>query len=157
MMALAGSTMTKILSMISKSEEETERIGTRLAAVLKKGDIVALYGSIGAGKTTFMRGVAAGLGRERAVKSPSFTLVNEYPGDPVLQHIDFYRLDNEKEIIDLGWTDYLNSESIVVIEWAEKVRKMLPSDRIDVYLEILGSRIRCLEFCAGDDFGDRQF
>lgn len=148
--------MKKILSMISKSEEETERIGTRLAAKLKRGDIVALYGPIGAGKTTFVRGVAAGLERETAVKSPSFTLVNEYPGDPALHHIDFYRLDNETEIIDLGWTDYLDSEGIVVIEWAEKVRKMLPPGRLDVYFEILGSRIRRLEICAGDDFGDRQ-
>lgn len=149
--------MKKILSIISKSEGETERIGTRLAAALKKGDIVALYGPVGAGKTSFVRGMAAGLGRGPAVKSPSFTLVNEYPGDPEFYHIDFYRLESEKEIVDLGWMDYIDAESLVAIEWAEKVRKSLPSGRFDVFLEILEPGIRRVEIFAGDDLGNRQF
>jgi tRNA threonylcarbamoyladenosine biosynthesis protein TsaE len=149
--------MKKILSVISNSEAETEKAGAGLAAVLKKGDVVALYGPVGAGKTSFARGVAGGFGREASVKSPSFTLVNEYPGDPPLYHIDFYRLESEMEIVDLGWMDYLNRGCIVVIEWAGKVRKMLPSGRFEVYFEILGPGMRRLEVFAGDDSGDRQF
>lgn len=134
---------------------ETEMIARDLARVLGSGDIVALYGPIGAGKTCFVHGLACGLGCNQKVKSPSFSLINEYSGNLPLYHIDFYRLEKEAEIIDLGWIDYLDSDGVVAIEWAERVRNILPRHRFDVYLTFLGPGERRVEILADDDIGNR--
>jgi tRNA threonylcarbamoyladenosine biosynthesis protein TsaE len=149
--------MKKLLLRTTGSASETEKIARDMAAVLRPGDIVALYGPVGSGKTCFVRGLARGLGCSQKVKSPSFSLVNEYSGGVPLYHIDFYRLEKEAEIINLGWTDYLDSDGVVAIEWAERVRNMLPSGRFDVYLDFLGSKMRRVEILAGDNIGDRHF
>ncbi len=149
--------MKKLLLRTTKTASETEKIARDLAAVLRPGDIVALYGPVGSGKTCFVRGLAYGLGCSQKVKSPSFSLVNEYSGTLPLYHIDFYRLEKEAEIIDLGWTDYLDSDGVVAIEWAERVRNMLPSNRFDVYLDFFGPKMRRVEILTGDNIGDRQF
>ena len=149
--------MKQLLLTDSLSELETETIAEELASILKPGDVVALYGSLGSGKTCFVRGLACGLHLSQAVKSPSFSLINEYPGTIPLYHIDFYRLENPDEIADLGWTDYLSASGIVVIEWAERVKNMLPVDRFDVYLSIYGDNARKVEVIALGNAGYRQF
>ena len=140
--------MKRLLLTETLSDLETEAIAEELAAILKPGDIVALYGPLGSGKTCFVRGLARGLHLSQPVKSPSFSLINEYSGETPLYHIDFYRLENAAEISDLGWTDYLSAGGIVAIEWAERVRNLLPVDRFDVYLSIQGNSIRKVEVIA---------
>lgn len=147
--------MREFLSKTTKSASETEKIAQDLAGALKSGDIVALYGPVGSGKTCFVRGLASGLGCSQKVRSPSFSLVNEYSGPLPLYHIDFYRLEKEAEIIDLGWTDYLDSDGVLAIEWAERVRNMLPSMRFDVYLDFSGPEMRRVEIMADDNIGNR--
>ena len=149
--------MPKLLEIMSDSVEDTMAAARDLAKSMIAGDVIALYGPVGAGKTCFVKGLAAGLKCKTLVRSPSFNLVNEYDGDIPLYHIDFYRLTSDAEIGDLGWTDYLNAFGIVVIEWAEKVKNSLPEGTIEAYFSILGENLRKLEIYAGDDFRNRQF
>jgi tRNA threonylcarbamoyladenosine biosynthesis protein TsaE len=119
----------------TQGEEETEALGEQLASFLMPGDILALYGELGAGKTCLVRGIARGLGiDEGCVASPSFTLINEYPGRVPLIHLDGYRLDSAEAFVELGLEDYFEGEGILVIEWAEKVPN-LPADRIDIAIQ----------------------
>jgi tRNA threonylcarbamoyladenosine biosynthesis protein TsaE len=146
--------MKQLLLTDSFSELETEELAAELASILKSGDIVALYGPLGSGKTCFVRGLARGLNCQQPVKSPTFSLINEYPGNLTLYHIDFYRLENEAAIDDLGWKDYLGFGGIIVIEWAERVKNELPGDRFDVYLNLTGPTVRRLEITAVGDAGN---
>ena len=107
--------------IVSLCEEDTERAGAELAAGLVPGSVVALRGDLGAGKTVFVRGMAAGLGIKSRVTSPTFAIVNEYPGSPGLIHFDMYRLSGEDELYELGWDDYLARDAVVVCEWSELV------------------------------------
>jgi tRNA threonylcarbamoyladenosine biosynthesis protein TsaE len=145
--------MKQLLVTESFSSDETEAIASELASVLKGGDVVALYGPLGAGKTTFVRGLAAGLGCVKGVRSPTFSLINEYPGPIPLFHIDFYRLEGDAEIDDLGWTEYLASGGVTAIEWPEKVKNMLPSNRFEVYLSFNDENARMVEIVALDNTG----
>ncbi len=146
--------MSTILLTETKSADETERLGFELAESLNPDDVVALYGDLGSGKTCFVSGIARGLNVSKSVKSPSFNIINEYPGDIPLFHIDFYRLEKSAEIEDIGWTEYLDSGGIVIIEWAERVKNVLPSKRIDVYFQILNNVSRRLEIIAVDGSGN---
>ena len=146
--------MKQLLLAETNSETETEGIAAELAAELNPGDVIALYGPLGAGKTSFVRGLAAGLRCIQPVRSPTFSLINEYTGRLPLYHFDFYRLDGDAEIDDLGWTDYLDSKGVLAIEWPEKVRKMLPIPRIEVYLSYLGETSRKVEIVAIVDTRD---
>jgi len=124
------------------SPEETEALGQRLARCLAAGSVVALYGDLGAGKTAFVRGMARGLEIEESVTSPTFTIVNEYPGEPPLFHFDMYRLKNAGELYDIGWEDYLDRGGICVTEWSENVEDALPEDAIRVVFERLSDTDR---------------
>ena len=93
------------MTVTTRSEKETEALGERLAKCLRAGAVVALYGDLGAGKTAFVRGMARGLDIRESVSSPTFTIVNEYPGDPALFHFDMYRLKNAEELYGIGWED----------------------------------------------------
>jgi tRNA threonylcarbamoyladenosine biosynthesis protein TsaE len=146
--------MKQLLVTESFSSDETEAIASELASVLKSGDVIALYGPLGAGKTTFVKGLAAGLGCVKGVRSPTFSLINEYPGPMPLFHIDFYRLEGDAEIDDLGWTEYLDSGGVTAIEWPEKVKKMLPSKRFEVYLSFYDENTRMVEIVALDNAGN---
>jgi tRNA threonylcarbamoyladenosine biosynthesis protein TsaE len=121
----------------TRSEEETFELARRMAEGFKGKEVVLLSGELGAGKTVFAKGLAAGAGVVAIdrVSSPSFTLVNVYEGRWPVFHIDLYRLEREAEILDLGWEDYLG-EGIVVVEWAERLT--LPVEGIRVLIETVG-------------------
>lgn len=116
------------------SAAETEALGERLAAHLKRGDVVAYRGGLGMGKTAFTRGLARGLGYEGRVTSPTFTIVNEYMGRLPLFHFDMYRLGDSEELFDIGWEDYLDRGGVCAVEWSENVSDALPMGT--VYVEI---------------------
>ncbi len=113
-------------TIISHSPEQTSEIGRRLAVELRPGDVLALAGDLGAGKTQFAKGIAAGLGIETDVTSPTFTLIHEYPGRLPLYHIDLYRLESEEEVLGIGIDDYLDGDGVTVVEWADKFARLMP-------------------------------
>jgi tRNA threonylcarbamoyladenosine biosynthesis protein TsaE len=131
------------------SEEETAAVGHDLAASLAAGDVVLLYGDLGAGKTAFVRGLAAGLGVERdEVSSPTFTLVQEYRGGRLaLFHVDLYRLDDPREIDDLGLEE-IAADGVMAIEWAEKIfdiARLKPSRYVSVRIQHGDGDLRTIE------------
>lgn len=116
-------------TIISNSPEQTFAAGRDFATRLRAGDVVALDGDLGAGKTQFIKGLAAGLGHDGEVTSPTFTLVHEYTGGRMpLFHFDFYRLDSDDEALRIGLDDYLGARGIVAIEWAGKFPAVLPRE-----------------------------
>lgn len=115
------------LDFISHSETQTRRLGFRLGELLTGNEVIALQGELGTGKTRWAQGVAQGLGVDGYVTSPTFTLVNEYRGRLTLYHIDLYRIEQPAEALTFGLEDYLFGEGVCVIEWAERVKEMLPS------------------------------
>ena len=141
------------MTIITNNESETMREGEKLGRTLSPGAVVALYGELGAGKTAFTRGLAAGLGIEVCVSSPTFTIVNEYPGCIPLFHFDMYRLESENELFDIGWDDYLERGGVCAVEWSEKVPGAFLPGAIAVRFENLGEDSRRLEIITeGGDF-----
>lgn len=121
------------MKYISNSAESTEKIAAEFAQGLKGGEIITLDGDLGAGKTAFVRGVACGLGITDRVVSPTFTIVNEYRhGSIPLFHFDVYRISSADEMYDIGWEDYINSDGIVVVEWAVNIEDILNGDVIRI-------------------------
>ena len=118
---------------ITNSEEETQALGRRLGQALGPGAVVAFTGDLGAGKTAFTRGLAAGLDIPGRVTSPTFTIVNEYEGGRLpLFHFDMYRLGSSEELFDIGWEDYLSRCGVCAVEWSENVDDALEMDAIRV-------------------------
>ena len=123
------------MTVITKSPEQTELLGKKLAELLRPGDVIAYYGDLGAGKTAFTRGLAAGLGIREAVTSPTYTIVNEYlSGRMPLFHFDMYRLSSSEELFDIGWEDYLARGGVCAVEWSENVADAL-TDAISITIE----------------------
>lgn len=119
--------MPRELEIISHSEPETEALAQALTAGFTAGDLIVLSGSLGAGKTVFVRGLAKAMGIDpTSVSSPSFTIVNEYPAQVPLYHFDLYRLKDVDELYEVGWDDYLIRPGLVVVEWGEKASEKLP-------------------------------
>ena len=119
--------MQSVLCVTTHSEEETRAVARTVAHLLKRGDCLVLSGQLGAGKTIFVRGLAEGLGIDPAkVHSPSFTILNEYRGEPSLYHFDLYRLSSLDELTETGWDDYLSRDSVAVVEWGERAGNRLP-------------------------------
>jgi len=114
--------------VVSDSERETEALGARLAGVLRAGDVVALRGGLGMGKTAFIRGIARGFGIPDRVTSPTFTIVNEYEGRLPLFHFDLYRLSGADELFSIGWEDYLGRGGVCAVEWSEQADGALEAD-----------------------------
>ena len=127
--------------IVTRTAEETQRLGSDFAAVLRRRDVVALYGGLGSGKTQFVKGVCRGLGVRDHVVSPSFTILNEYSeGDFPVYHFDFYRLRSLGELAEIGFEEYLFGEGVCLIEWADIVDSKLRSDRYDVCLGLGAGR-----------------
>lgn len=119
------------------SEADTIALGAALGKVLQDGDVLALRGDLGAGKTHFVQGIAQGMGIEGPIVSPTFTILNYYEHTIPLQHFDFYRLEEEYELDDLGFDDYLE-RGVTVIEWSEKFPDRLPEDAATITIEKTG-------------------
>jgi tRNA threonylcarbamoyladenosine biosynthesis protein TsaE len=136
-----------VIEIDSQSHDQTQMAGERLGRALAAGDVVALVGELGAGKTAFVQGLARGLGISGRVTSPSFTIVNEHPhGRVPLFHVDLYRLSDARELEQIGFDDYFTRGGVVVIEWADRFPAALPADRLDVAIEITGAGDRRLRF-----------
>ena len=133
------------MRFITKNENETTALGEAFAKSLKPGSVVALYGDLGAGKTAFVRGLARGLGVTERVSSPTFTIVNEYPGLTPLFHFDMYRLSSSDELFDIGWEDYLDRGGVCAVEWSENVEDAFYPDVIKVMIEKTGDSERSIE------------
>jgi tRNA threonylcarbamoyladenosine biosynthesis protein TsaE len=119
-----------------RSVQETIQFGKQLGQQLTGGEVLALTGDLGTGKTVLTRGIALGLGIPMdQVSSPTFTLIQEYPGSIPLIHVDLYRLERPSEIFALGLEEYFTPSTIVIIEWAERFPQILPSDHIAIRLE----------------------
>ena len=134
-------------SVITSNPEQTWRMGELLGALLGPGDIVCLYGDLGAGKTSLSYGIALGLEvKEQYITSPTFTFVNEYEGRVPFYHIDLYRLKDPEELENIGFEEYLDSDGVTVIEWAERAEDELPEERLSVYLNYVNENSREIGF-----------
>jgi len=142
-----------VLRLASGSPGETIRIGAAVGSALKAGDIVALIGDLGTGKTCITSGIARGLGVPEAyyITSPTFTLINEYPGRIPLYHLDMYRLAGSADLDDMGVEEYVYGSGVMVIEWAEKMADRLPRNAVRITLEHDGEEKRKIEISAEFD------
>ncbi len=123
------------------SPTETEKLGEKIGKVLKEGDIVALYGELGAGKTVLVKGIVRGIGIEEEVKSPSFTIVATYKNKKIVHHIDLFRLSVD-EIPSIDFEDFIKEDAIAIVEWADRAEQWLPPQKIEVRIEIINSTKR---------------
>jgi tRNA threonylcarbamoyladenosine biosynthesis protein TsaE len=129
--------------LVTRSEAETVSLGRTLAAELRPGDVVLLEGVLGAGKTALARGLAAGLGvPEEEVRSPTFTLVNPYDGRVPVYHVDLYRIENPRDLEELGLEELLGTDGVAIIEWAERLGRWRPPHAYVVRFEDRGGSER---------------
>jgi tRNA threonylcarbamoyladenosine biosynthesis protein TsaE len=134
-----------ITPVFTNNAEETEEIGRQLGKWVTSGDVIALYGELGTGKTVLVRGLASSLGVRGRVESPSFTIVCEHEGRIPLYHMDLFRLSSVEEILKIGYEEYLYGDGVCAIEWAEKMGPLLPRRRLDVRLRHIGENRRRIE------------
>ena len=119
-----------------KNEEDTRKFGLELAKNLKAGDVVALFGDLGTGKTTLTKYIAEGLGIREMITSPTFTIVCEYhSGRLPLYHFDVYRLDSGEDMFEIGAEEYFDGDGVCIIEWADNVAEVLPDETLCIFLE----------------------
>lgn len=142
------------IEIFTKSANETEAAGLAFSKTLSGGSVVAMFGGLGAGKTTFVRGMAKGLKSPSRVTSPTFTIVNEYEGELPIFHFDMYRLASGDELFDIGWEDYLSQNGVCVVEWSENVADAFDGTEIIVTIEKLSENERkiTLEVRDNEDF-----
>ena len=126
-----------MIDIIVQTPNKCMDLGEKISSTLKPGDIVSLEGELGAGKTTFVKGILKGLNYKYEVTSPTFTLINEYEADTKVIHIDFYRENDTKRWEVIGLDEYLYSDNIVILEWGNMVRDLLPDDIISIFFEHL--------------------
>jgi len=121
--------------VVSDSEDDTRELGSLLAGTLGPGDVVAVYGQLGSGKTVFCQGLAAGLGVKDRVTSPTYTLISEYVGRVPFFHFDVYRLESSDEMYDLGFDEYFYGCGVTAIEWADRIEELLPAGHLRVRID----------------------
>lgn len=139
----------KTVRILSRSTDQTLRLGERLAKHLRKGDILCLEGDLGSGKTTLIKGIAKGLNISAAkVNSPTFVLMNAYEGRLPLYHFDLYRLEHVHEISSIGYEEFLYGDGVAVIEWAERLGELAPREYLRVELAHKGESERSIKFSA---------
>lgn len=144
---------TAMRTCTTKTSKETRRLAAALGALLQPGDVILLCGELGAGKTTFVQGLAEGLGVQTEVTSPTFTLLQEYAGAQLtLFHFDAYRIEQPAEIADLGFDEYLERGGVVVLEWAERLGWLTPEEYLWVNIAVGPDGSRKIIF---EPFGSR--
>ena len=122
----------------TENPAETQTLGEKLGKTLKRGDVIALVGDLGTGKTCLTQGIARGVGiaPDEVVNSPSYILINEYNAEIPIYHIDLYRLENSEEIAELGLSEYIEGDGICIIEWAERMSDLLPDTCIKIHITL---------------------
>lgn len=132
----------------SSSPEETKAIAAQIATQLRPGDVVALSGDLGAGKTCFVQGAATALGVREPVTSPTFVLVREYEGTYPIRHLDVYRLGNLQELTDLGFEEFLDPSILIFIEWGDAVGALLPDEVVEIVIRAESEDVRTIDVHA---------
>lgn len=143
-----------MFTIISESSKKTEKIAGKVASLLRPGDVICLMGELGSGKTCFSKGLIRALGvKNNYVGSPTFTIINEYQGKfpksyktASIYHFDLYRLENETELEALGFEEYFYGNGVTIIEWADKMKKLLPKDRLEIYFSYIDESSRNIVF-----------
>lgn len=138
----------------TESPEETIELASKIGAVLRKGDVIAYRGGLGAGKTTFTRGLAIGAGLKDEVTSPTFALINEYHGNLDIYHFDMYRIEGTDDLETTGFFDYPMDESVFVIEWSENISEILPENTIYIEIKRTGDESREIIIEGDERFAD---
>ncbi len=141
------------LEFLSRSPEQTRRVGMRLGAQLKAGDVICLEGDLGAGKTTFVQGLASGWGSTDPISSPTYVLVNQYrrTDEELFAHLDAYRLQNafEADVLDL---DNLIAKGPLVVEWAKRIVEVLPEENLYIKMKWIDEEYRQMHFNANGEY-----
>ncbi|MCS6940607.1 MAG: tRNA (adenosine(37)-N6)-threonylcarbamoyltransferase complex ATPase subunit type 1 TsaE [Roseiflexaceae bacterium] len=140
-----------VLDFVSHSVAQTMRVGQRLGELLRRGDVVALRGDLGTGKTHLIKGIVLGLGSTDTVNSPSFVLINQYRagaqhGRMPIYHADLYRIERLAELHGVGLEEALNGDGVCLIEWADRAEALLPDERLDIHLSHLSETKRVVRF-----------
>ncbi|MFC7322343.1 tRNA (adenosine(37)-N6)-threonylcarbamoyltransferase complex ATPase subunit type 1 TsaE [Halobacillus campisalis] len=134
------------ITWTTHSEEDTKQFAEKLGGLLQGGDVLTLEGDLGAGKTTFTKGLAKGLGVKRTVNSPTFTIIKEYMGRIPFYHMDVYRLEDSDE--DLGFEEFFNGEGVTVVEWSQFIEDYLPEERLELTIEYVDDTSRKISITA---------
>ncbi|WP_249029910.1 tRNA (adenosine(37)-N6)-threonylcarbamoyltransferase complex ATPase subunit type 1 TsaE [Tannockella kyphosi] len=129
------------MEIIVTSLEESIKLGEKLGTVLHPGMLITLSGDLGAGKTTFTKGIALGLGVQQIVNSPTFTILKQYTGNYQLSHFDAYRLEGQED--DLGFEEIFESDDVCVVEWANFIEDILPEERLEIIIKKIDETSRC--------------
>ena len=133
-----------MVKITTYSPEETNALGVKLGLLLQPGNLCTLEGDLGAGKTTFTKGIGKGLGVSRNINSPTFTIVKEYQGRMPFVHMDAYRMENAKE--DLGFDEYFYGDGVTVVEWPQMIVDQLPTERLEIVIERVSDKERIFYF-----------
>ncbi|MFO7294867.1 MAG: tRNA (adenosine(37)-N6)-threonylcarbamoyltransferase complex ATPase subunit type 1 TsaE [Caldicoprobacter sp.] len=141
-----------MVAFVTHSEQETVELGQKMGKLLNAGDIVLLYGGLGAGKTVLTRGIALGLGARDMVTSPTYTLMHRYEGKVPVYHFDLYRLSGPDEVLDLGYEEFFYGDGVSIVEWPERLEYLCPEEYVRVEIEIAGEGKREITV---DAVGDR--
>lgn len=146
-----------VLSIKSNSEKETFAFGQKIGELVEPGELILLSGNLGVGKTIITQGICDGLNIEEDVTSPTYNLINEYEGDLTVYHMDLYRLENEEELYDLAFEEYLDSDGIVIIEWPDIAYDLIPPEFIYIKINSISEKKREIIMEAEGDKAVRLF